>query len=127
MNISNITASLGAANPLRDAAEFSAGEKRSVNSSADRKKVGAQFEAVLVRQLLGKSVSGLLGGADNVAGTVYGDMMTDILAQKLTAGPGLGLGRFIERQLTPRGTPADSDDQSGAAKSQPPETIEVQS
>ncbi len=72
----------------------------------DRKKVSAQFEAILVRQLLGKSVSSMLGG-DSVAGSVYGDMMTDSLATQLTAGQGLGLGRMIEQQLTPRGTPAE--------------------
>ena len=42
----------------------------------------------------------MLGG-DDVAGSVYGDMMTDSLAQNLTAGQGLGLGRMIEQQLTP--------------------------
>jgi Rod binding domain-containing protein len=120
MNISPLTASLGSATQsIQDIAEFSGQQTRGMNSAADRKKVAAQFEAVLVRQLLGKSVGGMLGGEGNVAGTVYGDMMTDALAQKLTAGPGLGLGRFIEKQLTPRGTPADlvGEEKSATASS----------
>ena len=71
---------------------------------AQRKAVAAQFEAILVRQMLSKSVGSMLGGSDDVSGSVYGDMMTDVIAQKLTAGPGLGLGRMIEQQLTPRGS-----------------------
>jgi flagellar protein FlgJ len=116
MNVSNITAALGSASSARDASDFSGAEKAGGNSKADRKKVGAQFEAVLVRQLLGKSVGSMLGGMDNVAGTVYGDMMTDALAQKLTAGQGLGLGRFIEKQLTPRGAAADIAEPAQAAR-----------
>jgi Rod binding domain-containing protein len=40
------------------------------------------------------------------AANVYGDMLTDKFAQQLTAGPGLGLGRMLEKQLTPRGLSA---------------------
>lgn len=119
MNVSVITSSLGAAQASRDASEFNGQELRGANSAADRKKVGAQFEAVLVRQLLSKSVGSMLGGADNVAGTVYGDMMTDALAQKLTSGMGLGLGRFIEKQLTPRGVPTDFKEDQKTAAAQP--------
>jgi Rod binding domain-containing protein len=119
MNVSLITSSIGAAQASREAAEFSGQDMRGANSADDRKKVGAQFEAVLVRQLLTKSVGSMLGGADNVAGTVYGDMMTDALAQKLTAGMGLGLGRFIEKQLTPRGIPADFKEDQKTETAQP--------
>ena len=128
MNISTITASLGAAaQPLRETGEFGGSEARGINSPSDRKKVAAQFEAVLVRQLLSKSVGSMLGGADYVAGTVYGDMMTDALAQKLTAGVGLGLGRFIEKQLTPRGVPADLQEGQTPATAHSPETKEAHS
>jgi len=71
---------------------------------AQAKQVAAQFEAILVRQMLSKSVGSMLGGEEKdqgVAGSVYGDMMTDALAQKLTAGGGLGMARLIEQQLTP--------------------------
>lgn len=87
-------------------------------TDAQRKQVAAQFEAILVRQLLGKSVGSMLGGDEGVAGTVYGDMMTDVLAQKLTAGGGFGLARMIERQLTVRGShPHSSPDASARPSS----------
>jgi Rod binding domain-containing protein len=71
-------------------------------SAADRQKVAAQFEAILVRQLLGPSLTAMLGAGSSAATSVYGDMLTDTLAQQLTAGPGLGLGRLIATQLAPR-------------------------
>jgi Rod binding domain-containing protein len=122
MNVSLITSSLGAAAQAREMASFPDQGTSSTNSAADRKKVAGQFEAVLVRQLLSKSVSSMMGGTDNVAGTVYGDMMTDVLSQQLTAGQGLGLGRFIEKQLTPRGTPADLPEPKKIPTAQTPET-----
>ncbi|MGH7944683.1 MAG: hypothetical protein ACREF9_06720, partial [Opitutaceae bacterium] len=52
----------------------------------------------------GKTMTSMLGGSDSgVAGSIYGDMLADTVAQQLTAGPGLGFGRFLEKQLTPRG------------------------
>jgi Rod binding domain-containing protein len=39
---------------------------------------------------------------------VYGDMLADTFAQQLTAGQGLGLGRFLEQQLTPKGGAAET-------------------
>jgi Rod binding domain-containing protein len=125
MNVSLITSSLGAPTPARETPSLLDRETREINTASDRKKVSAQFEAVLVRQLLSKSIGSMLGGSENVAGTVYGDMMTDALAQQLTAGQGLGLGRFIEKQLTPRGTPADLLDQPKNAPLQTPESIEA--
>jgi len=81
---------------------------RTASPAEQRAAVASQFEAVLVRQLLGKTMSSMLGSAsgDSAAGGVYGDMLTDTFAQQLTAGRGLGLGRMIEQQLTPRGLPA---------------------
>ena len=73
----------------------------------------AQFEAILVRQLIGDSVGKLLAGgggaADGPGGAggdqVYGYMLTDALAQKITEGGGLGLTRILEKQFTPKGPP----------------------
>ena len=88
---------------------FSSASLRNSTLAEQRKAVAAQFEAILVRQLLGKSMTSLLGGEKGgVAGSVYGDMLADSMSQQLTAGPGLGLGRFLEKQLTPRGTPVDA-------------------
>ncbi len=75
--------------------------KTAATTDAQRKKAAAQFEAILVRQLLSQSVGSMMGGTGHTSGMIYGDLMTDVLAQKLTAGNGLGLGRMIEKQLTP--------------------------
>lgn len=87
------------ATPLRGAA------LRNANPAEQRAAVAAQFEAILVRQLLGPTMTKMLGSGEGAAASVYGDMLTDTLATQLTAGPGLGLGRIIVRQLTPRGEP----------------------
>ena len=126
MNISQITSALSGVAPVAPEPFTSTGPgARALNTAADRKKVAGQFEAVLVRQLLSKTVGSMLGGGDNVAGTVYGDMMTDALSQQLTAGQGLGLGRFIEKQLTPRGTPADSDPGPRSGTAHPPHSTQA--
>ncbi len=77
--------------------------------AADRKKVSQQFEAILVRQLLGKTMSSMLGSNDSTAGSVYGDMLTDSMATQLSAGQGLGLGTMLARQLAPRTPSAPSN------------------
>jgi peptidoglycan hydrolase FlgJ len=108
MNISSITstspspaaAALGALAPTGPAASQAVGSDGA--TPAQRKKAAAQFEAILVRQMLSQSVGSMLGGEGKTAGSMYGDMLTDVLAQKLTAGQGLGLGKMIETQLTPR-------------------------
>lgn len=93
------------------AAHFDAAAVRRADPAAQRTAVAQQFEAVLVRQLLGKTMSSMMGGAaGGVAGSVYGDMLSDTLSQQLTAGPGLGLGRFIEKQLTPRASRDEQDE-----------------
>jgi flagellar protein FlgJ len=71
---------------------------------AQRHKAAQQFEAILVRQMLSQSVGSMMGGTGHTAGLMYGDLMTDVLAQNLTQGKGLGLGKMIETQLTPRPT-----------------------
>lgn len=79
---------------------------RRASPAEQRAAVGAQFEAILVRQLLGQTMSKMMDSGQSTAGSVYGDMLTDTLANQLTAGPGLGLGRMIEQQLTPRSSVA---------------------
>lgn len=60
-------------------------------AKADADKVGRDFEAILLRQMLTKA---------NVAGkSGYSDMAIENLASSLTAAGGLGLGRFISDQL----------------------------
>ncbi|MCX6954831.1 MAG: hypothetical protein NTV51_21960 [Verrucomicrobia bacterium] len=83
---------------------------RKAPEAEQRKAVAQQFEAILVRQMLSKTMTSMLGSEKSgPSANVYGDMLTDTFAQQLTSGPGLGLGRLLEKQLTPRGvkvTPA---------------------
>lgn len=74
---------------------------RHASPAEQRAAVASQFEAIFVRQLLGKTMTSMLG-AEGAATSVYGDLLTDTFAQQLTAGSGLGLARMIEQQLTPR-------------------------
>jgi Rod binding domain-containing protein len=107
MNVASITgstnpalAALAATNPSV-ASAMAPGSSPQV-TPAQRQKAAAQFEAILVRQLLSQSVGSMMGGAGHTAGLMYGDLMTNTLAQSLTAGKGLGLGKMIETQLTPK-------------------------
>lgn len=75
---------------------------RNASPAEQRAAVGAQFEAILVRQMLGKTITSMLGDANNASTSVYGDLLTDTFAQKLTTGTGMGLARVIERQMAPR-------------------------
>lgn len=109
-------ASLALDRPSQAAGRFSKSSLRNASPAEQRKAVAAQFEAILVRQLLGKSMTSLLGGEKGgVAGSVYGDMLSDSISQQLTSGPGLGLGRFLEKQLTPRGIPMESSTETDTA------------
>lgn len=104
---------LHAAPPSRHAAADLAALKRGGLAPAEqRAAVAGQFEAILIRQFLQESVGSMLGGGNQAAGSagggggsVYGFMLTDSLAQKLTEGGGLGLAPLIAKQLTPRGIP----------------------
>lgn len=69
------------------------------------KAAAGQFEAILLRQFLQDSVGKIMGGAEGGSGSgagVYSYLLTDILSAKLSEGGGLGLGRVIEQQLSPR-------------------------
>ncbi len=74
---------------------------RNASPEVQRKEVAAQFEAILVRQLLKPTMISMLGEEGGAASGVYGDIMTESFAQQLTRGGGLGLGRMLEQQLTP--------------------------
>jgi flagellar protein FlgJ len=66
------------------------------------KAVSGQFEAIMLRQLLQDSVSKIMGGdSGGPSGSVYGYLMTDVLATKLSEGGGLGLSKILQQQLSP--------------------------
>mgnify|MGYP001601178663 CR=1 FL=1 len=75
---------------------------RNAPPEQQRAEVAAQFEAILVRQLLAPTMTSMLGDDKGPASSVYGDLMTDTFSQQLTRGGGLGLGRLLQQQLTPR-------------------------
>ncbi|MEN9404464.1 MAG: hypothetical protein RL091_3167 [Verrucomicrobiota bacterium] len=90
------------------AATLAAGGKpqalRNLPQSEQIKAAAGQFEAIIVRQLLQDSVGKIAG--EGAAGNMYGFMLTDVLANQLTAGGGLGLGSMLEKQLTPHAAKA---------------------
>jgi peptidoglycan hydrolase FlgJ len=90
------------------AATLAAGGKpqalRNLPPSEQIKAAAGQFEAIIVRQLLQDSVGKIAG--EGAAGNMYGFMLTDVLANQLTAGGGLGLGSMLEKQLTPHAAQA---------------------
>ena len=70
-------------------------------NSSDVKKVSQQFEAILMRQFLSKSVSSMMDSENSPSGDVYGYFLTDVLSQKLAEGGGLGIAHVLQRQLSP--------------------------
>jgi flagellar protein FlgJ len=70
-----------------------------------------QFEAIILRQLLTPAIEPLMShglggksvGNGSGGGGVYGYLVTDVLANSLSQGGGLGLARVLEKQLTPKG------------------------
>jgi peptidoglycan hydrolase FlgJ len=84
------------------------GTAKNAPSPADVKKAAAQFEAIIMRQLLAPSIeplmSGGLGGEGAGAssgGGIYGHMMTEVLADNLAKSGGIGLGKMLEKQFSP--------------------------
>lgn len=84
---------------------------RNVSPEVQRREVAAQFEAILVRQLLKPTMTSMLG-QEGAATGVYGDILTDSFATQLTRGQGLGLARMLEQQLSPRPGRVDASDAS---------------
>jgi flagellar protein FlgJ len=60
-------------------------------------KASRQFESILLRQILGESMKPLLQSGPS--GQVYGYMLTDALAQKISDAGGLGLAHVLQAQL----------------------------
>ena len=61
-------------------------------------KVSRQFESILLRQFLGESMKPLLQSGPS--GQVYGYMMTDSLASKISEAGGLGLAHVLQTQIS---------------------------
>lgn len=88
--------------------DLAALKRGNLTPEQQRAGVAGQFEAIMLRQFLQESVGSMMGGSNGgVSGNVYGYMLTDSLAQKLTEGGGMGLAPMIAQQLTPRGKTID--------------------
>jgi Rod binding domain-containing protein len=62
-----------------------------------------EFEATLVRQYLKEAMKPLMKGIlneDGVANEIYRGYYTDIMAQSLTRGKGIGISSVLQSQLT---------------------------
>jgi peptidoglycan hydrolase FlgJ len=79
---------------------------RNASPADQRREVAQQFEAILVRQLLGPTMASMLGKDGGTASSVYGDMLTDTFSQQLSQNGGFGLSRMLEAQLAPRASRA---------------------
>lgn len=103
MTIPPLNPSASAASAAALLASAGGARKLSALPAAEQAQAAAgQFEAIMIRQFLQDSVGGMMGGeAGGPAGGVYGYLLTDVLANKLTEGGGLGLGRMLQQQLTP--------------------------
>jgi flagellar protein FlgJ len=93
-----------------DAVNF-ANRLRGLSPVEQRHVVAQQFEAILLRQLLAPALQNLPGAGNGI----YNYMLTDALAQKLSAGSGLGLSGLLERQFTPRGETTSASPSSTSA------------
>ncbi|MFO1511398.1 MAG: rod-binding protein [Verrucomicrobiota bacterium] len=73
-----------------------------VSEAAKVTEVSRQFEAVLLRQILGdaqKKIFASTMNPDSVAGGVYQDMITNQLADSISRSGGFGLAHALEKQL----------------------------
>jgi Rod binding domain-containing protein len=72
---------------------------------SEREKIGEvsrQFEAVLLRQILGdaqKKVFASTTNPESVSGGIYQDMITNQLADSISRSGGFGLAHSLEKQL----------------------------
>lgn len=95
-------------------------------TAADIKKAAGQFEAIILRQLLGPSIEPMMNGGvggssgSGGGGGVYSYLLTDVLCGKLGAAGGLGLGRMLEKQLTPPSLATTEEPSADAPSSSTP-------
>lgn len=78
------------------------GESGARPSISDTKQAAAQFEAIIIRQLLEpvmKPAMSSLGGEGCAGSDIYGYMLTDAMANQLSKGGGLGLARVLEKEF----------------------------
>ncbi len=106
MSSPSISPLLGVTDPAAVQRAFAAGPKRPAAQAA-----AEQFEAILVRQILGEALKPMFNGETKAPGSdVYQYMVTDVVAQSVSQGGGLGIAKMLVPQLTPRGEKADQQE-----------------
>jgi len=116
MEISSVTSSASSAAALPGLLG-QATMRRDAPPAEQAKAAAGQFEAIMLRQLLQESVGSMMGSGKDASSGVYGYLLTDVFANSIAAGGGLGLSQVIERQLLPKG---------GQTASAAPETLSAQ-
>jgi peptidoglycan hydrolase FlgJ len=88
----------------------SAQELRDLEARKQASVAAKQFEAIMLRQLLSPVIEPLMSGGSvagqsvKSGGGVYGYLVTDVMANSLSQGRGMGLSTILEKQLTPKGS-----------------------
>jgi flagellar protein FlgJ len=110
MQVSSINSAADARRVFATEAGVGAAATPAQKATQQTRTAARQFEAIILRQLLTPAIEPLMshGLAGNSAGNaggggVYGYLVTDVLANSLSQGGGLGLARVLEKQLTPKG------------------------
>jgi len=111
MNVSSINSAADARRVFATEAGGGAVSSSAAPSSRQVRAAARQFEAIILRQLLAPAIDPLMShglggdskGNGSGGGGVYGYLVTDVLANSLSQGGGLGLARMLEKQLTPKG------------------------
>lgn len=98
MNVSALQPHVNAADiPLQNLAA-----NPNVTEHEKIQEAGRQFEAVLLRQILSEAQKPTFKSKyndDSMAGSVYRDMSTQQLADKMSRGGGLGLAQELKNEL----------------------------
>ncbi len=89
-------------------------QKGKAPTAADIKKAASQFEAIILRQLLAPSINPLMSGgiggsSQSEGGGVYGYMLTDVMADNMAKGGGLGIAKLLEKQFSQAHPGADKN------------------
>ncbi len=78
-------------------------ENRQLSDSAKVAQAGRQFEAILLRQILGEAMKPVFKSeftTNSAQAGIYQDMVVNQLAEQVTASGGLGLASSLQRQLS---------------------------
>lgn len=113
MQISAINSMADARRLLASTAAAETGANPSAKPPVTQQQVGVvakQFEAIILRQLLSPAIEPLMSGGSTAGkgaisgggGGMYGYLVTDVLANSMSQGQGLGLSNILEKQLTPK-------------------------